>query len=431
MTQQRFLISAGCLLVLLWSLLALWSHQKPHLPVGGLLSILAAAWIVVLLTWRKLANQPQAQWTFWILGFAIAMRIPSLFAVPLYEDDYFRFLWDGWNSLTEGTPYLGPPENFFQNKQKIPAEVVTVLHQVNYPEVPTIYAPVCQLFFFLAALIKPASLFALRFVLLTVEMGALFLFSRFASTKALLLLAWCPLLIFESVFQVHPDVLGMTMLLGAYYFRLKNQNILTGIFAGLALCIKITTLPALPFLLWPLKPKSLIAMTTIILASYAPFLLQGSRADFDGLAVFSREWEFNAGLYALVITFLSDSSAKVLMLFFFSISFLSLWFTWVKKGALVDAIPQKIAIVYGLFFFISPVVNPWYLIWLVPFIALKPQAWSVAALALVSVSYVRGQTLSDRWNLSDFAQPVWLQITEYTIILILAGYSCLYKKKPA
>ena len=427
---MRIIIWSGSLLILLWTALAVWSQHSSQLPVGGLLAILAGAWITLLIVWKGLKVQDNSQWKLWILIFAIAMRIPSFFATPLYEDDYFRFLWDGWNFATQGSPYVGAPEESFGHEEQMPAKMVSILQRVNYPEVPTIYPPACQFFFLIAALIEPGSLFALRLVLLIVEIGVLLLFSRVASAKLLVLLAWCPLLIFESTFQVHPDVLGMAMLFAAYFFRLKKQNALTGVFAGLALCIKITTLPALPFLLWPLRRNGALAFFLVVLGSYLPFLLQGSRADFDGLAVFTREWEFNAGLYALAIIPLSDATAKVVMLTLFASAFLYLWFTWARSGALLAAVPQRITVVYGLFFLISPVVNPWYLVWLIPFVSLRPQAWSLAALALVSVSYVRGQTLPESWDLSDFAQPVWLQTAEYAIVLVL-GMLALRTKKPA
>ena len=150
---MRIIIWSGSLLILLWTALAVWSQHSSQLPVGGLLAILAGAWITLLIVWKGLKVQGDSQWKLWILIFAIAMRIPSFFATPLYEDDYFRFLWDGWNFATQGSPYVGAPEESFGHEEQMPAKMVSILQRVNYPEVPTIYPPACQFFFLIAALI--------------------------------------------------------------------------------------------------------------------------------------------------------------------------------------------------------------------------------------------------------------------------------------
>lgn len=422
---MRLFVLSGIGLSLLWGGLAIWSNQDVPVPIYGMLMVQATAWALVLSIWKKVGQEKIHPSKTAIFSFAVLMRLPSFFAAPIYEDDYFRFLWDGWNFVTKGSPYLGPPENFFDNPGD--SELLqSVLYQVNYPEVPTIYPPICQLFFAIAAFFGPLQLWALRLVFLLVELSILALFCKIATPQKFLLLAWCPLLVFENCFQVHPDFLGASFLVLAFYYRQQQSALATGIFSALALGIKVTALPALPFLLWPLRKKGLLGFFLTLALMYAPFLIQGSRADFDGLLVFSREWEFNASLYALGSTFLPASLTKLIMLVLFSTVFFLTWIHWQRNGSNQNTIPSLLVIVYGVLFLVSPVVNPWYLLWIVPFVCLNPRAWSIAALALVSLSYVRGQTLANS-SLDEFSQPLWLKTSEYVLILVLACWPFIPK----
>ena len=109
------------------------------------------------------------------------------------------------------------------------------------------------------------------------------------------------------------------------------------------------------------------------------------------------------------------------MLGIFTSAFLFIWLAWQRRGALQKEIPQTLVVVYGILFLVSPVVNSWYLLIILPFVCLAPRPWSIAALVVVSLSYVRGQTLPES-PIDDFQQPLWLLVTEYTIVIGLAIY---------
>ena len=419
--NKYLLIISGFSLVILWLLLAVWSNQPVPVPVVGMLMVQFIAWLIVISMWIKCRDDEENLSKVMILLFACLMRMPSFYATPIYEDDYFRFLWDGWNFVTSGTPYNGPPENYF-DEIGYSEQLQEVLYNVNYPEVPTIYAPICQVFFSLGALIKPLELWSLRLVIFVVEISILFLFSRVASARQLLLLAWCPLLVFESMFQVHPDFLAACFLVLAYFMRKREKNLWVGVFCALALGIKVTVFPCLTFLLWPLRKQGMIAFGVTMVAMYLPFILQGTQADIDGLRVFAREWEFNASLYSLGASYFPRDIVKFCMLGIFVIAFLFIWFSWQRRGGLHHEISQSVVAVYGVLFLVSPVVNSWYLLLILPFICLSPRLWSLAAIIVVSLSYVRGQTLPNSL-LDDFQQPIWLLTLEYTIVIALLVYS--------
>ena len=64
-----------------------------------------------------------------------------------------------------------------------------------------------------------------------------------------------------------------------------------------------------------------------------------------------------------------------------------------------------------MFFLLAPVVNPWYLLWLLPFVALRPTAAGVTALAVVSLSYACGLNLGID-SLGAYGHPGWVRPVE-------------------
>ena len=110
------------------------------------------------------------------------------------------------------------------------------------------------------------------------------------------------------------------------------------------------------------------------------------------------------------------------MLIFAAIFYWLLRRYWISK----DSEPP-LDIVFGLFFLASPVINPWYLQWLLPFAAMRPRFWSVTALAVVSLSYVTGYNLGDP-TLYAYAHPVWLRPLEFGLIGLAVGLDVLWKR---
>jgi hypothetical protein len=64
----------------------------------------------------------------------------------------------------------------------------------------------------------------------------------------------------------------------------------------------------------------------------------------------------------------------------------------------------------------SPVINPWYLLWLLPFAAIFPSAWAWTASVAILLAYVTGLNLND-FGMQPFHQPMWVRPLEFGLIL--------------
>lgn len=409
-TDAKHLAVAGGISCAAWCVLAWRSHYpEPALPC--LLAVLSITWIALI--WA-LARIPSLE-SKAILGFAIGFRMLALVAVPVLEDDHHRFLWDGYRFAATGNPYAEPPRARFAD-DAIPPEFRAVLDRINHAEVPTVYGPFTQWAFRLGHTIAPAQLWPWKLILLGAELAILALLWPSLGARGRLLLAWCPLAVFETGFNAHPDVLAIALAVAAWRLGRSRHIFAAGVAAGLAVAAKIFALPLVPFLLWRLGRRAWAGAGAAVLALYAPFWLRGSAADFAGLRAMAGEWEFNSSVFAVVAALVPREVAQAVCAGAFVIGCLVIFARWRQTAA--GALPPG-EWIFGAMLLLSATANPWYFLWLWPFVAARPAATGVCALAAVSLAYVTGLNLGDA-SLGNFAHPRWLRPLEYGAIALVA-----------
>ena len=178
--------------------------------------------------------------------------------MPLFEDDYFRYLWDGFQFAQTGTPYGAAPAAFFADAQ-IPQVFQRILDHINYPDVPTIYGPVTELLFLLAYLLEPGSLIPLQALLIGVDILLIRLLLTVAQPTHVLLYAWCPLVIKEIAFTAHPDGLGVSLAIAAVVLSSRRHTVGAAICIALAVGAKVFALLLVPFVLARAGPRAWLA----------------------------------------------------------------------------------------------------------------------------------------------------------------------------
>ena len=109
------------------------------------------------------------------------------------------------------------------------------------------------------------------------------------------------------------------------------------------------------------------------------------------------------------------SAARLLWLILFGLIAASLFAHWAGREQGLQEAP--VADVMLAFFLLSPVLNPWYLVWLVPFAAVGPTRRAVALLIVIPLSYATGLNLGDP-ALETYAQPDWVRPIEFGIVIL-------------
>jgi len=140
----------------------------------------------------------------------------------------------------------------------------------------------------------------------------------------------------------------------------------------------------------------------------------GSYAEWWGLHAMATYFEFNSFGYAVLAALWGPGAARVLWLIAFTAVAGWLFARWAWLQQSLCTAPM--ARVLLAFFLLSPVVNPWYLVWLVPFIAATPTRGAVALLVAVPLSYATGLNLGDP-TLAPYNQPAWVRPVEFGVYL--------------
>lgn len=409
--------AAGLGCALAYAGLAWLARQPGEPPLASFLAIAAGASLLTFGLYAYLRRRPPGALTVGrLLGWSVVFRLCGLVGGPIYEDDFYRYLWDGYRFAQAGTPYGVAPEAFFTDPT-VPAAFQRILDQVNYPELPTIYGPVTELLFVAAYGLRPGSVAALQALLVVVDLLAIGLLLRLAPARAVLLYAWCPLVVKEVAFTAHPDIVAVGLLLGAVVLAQRNRLRVAAACLALAVGAKVLAVLLVPFVLVRARLVDWGVFAAVLASLYLPFVWQGG-TDLPTLLVFAREWEFNAALFGLLSPWMPVAHARATC--GLALAGGLAWYYSRYRQAAATAVPRGDWI-YGALLALWPVVNPWYLLWLLPFAAIRPSAWAWTASVAVLLAYVTGMNLDDL-QMDPFGHPVWVRPLEYGLILLAMSY---------
>jgi Glycosyl transferase family 2 len=376
--ERRAIAAASVFLVSMVSLVLLTNEIAPSIILY--VAILAGgSALVSLLLWREVAISTRTVLLVAALGHVIA-----LFGQTIFEDDYYRFLWDGWRTLQVGTPYGVPPEQFIDHPA-VPRAMRNVLEWVNYPQYPTIYGPVLQVLFAVTSFFASDNEIGLRVLFASGALLLSALIARRHRAGTTALFAWNPFVLAESTLHLHPDIfLG----LGLYAALLagKQKPLLAGACFGLAAGVKIVALAAWPMLI-RLAPSALLGAVVSLLALYGIFAIQGQGVGFESTETFATLWYFNPLAFEPLLILLGPGWGRLASLAIAGV--LVVWFHASARD--FDTVP--IAPIFGAILLFAPAVNAWYLLWLLPFALDRRDVWPYVASAALPLSYLTGLNL--------------------------------------
>ncbi|MCJ2185809.1 hypothetical protein [Novosphingobium beihaiensis] len=350
---------------------------------------------------------------------AAAIAAIGLCGRPLFEDDHYRYLWDGYRTATAGSPYGAAPERF-EFDDSVPERFRGILDFVNNPEVPTIYGPVLEGGFYLGYLVAPGHERALRLIWALAALAMTGMLLRHFSARDVALFAWNPLLLKETYLSGHPDILVAVLLCGGWLLACRKPGMRFAWTLGLAAATKIAALAAGPLLLLAERRLRVFAAAgAAFLIPYAPFLLAGGIAsDGAGLSVFAQRWLFNPSpLYLAANAVLGGEGARLAL--GLAGAALALWLLC-RRSALDTQTLPPFHLLFGAVLLVSPVVNGWYLLWGLPAAVGRRLVWPWIASAALMLSYARGEVLEAAW-LDPFAlHPAAYAVEWSAIALALA-----------
>lgn len=386
----------------------LWLQLAPWVLAGG-------AWIAAL---RRAAVVP-ARWV--VLG-AIALRLLALAGDPRLSDDLYRYVWEGALVAEGENPYAAAPDAPERGAER---ERWAAVHAgINHRDVPAAYPPLSQALHGLVVgavgpLPPERAMGALRCAYAAADLLVLLPLLALLRRRGLppgiaLAWGWSPLAAVEFAGSGHLDSLAILLLVAAVERADRARRVGTAwspaavVLAALGGAAKL-----LPFAFVPLagrgRPlRALLLAGALAVCAWAPFAWGAGAGALAGLGQYAARWEANSLAFrwveaALVALLAGDASpgpgavARALVGLAFAGVVLREW----RRGDDPAAGAGRIA---GAFVVLSPTLHPWYLTWVLPFLALRPAlSWSVLlALAPVAYAPVAGWRARGEWH-----EPVW------------------------
>jgi hypothetical protein len=223
--------------------------------------------------------------------------------------------------------------------------------------------------------------------------------------------AWSPLAAIEFSGSAHLDSLGILLLLGALASAPTRAWSLVMLAAGVL--TKFVPIVALP---WLARGRGaalrILAVVVLVALGFAPFLLlRGTGVDvFSGLRDYAFRWESASLLHRFVEGFFArfhefDESLRDPRRLARAVEAIA-WFGLAIVRIRRDRDPlQGCAALVGGWLVLSPTLHPWYLCWMLPFLAFRPSpawTWLLLAAPLLDAPYATW-TREGVWS-----EPAWL-----------------------
>ena len=375
-------------------------------------------WLLIAPLAKGRRMDPRHLW--FAISFALFYRAILLPTDLILENDVYRYMWDGHTSRQGINPFRYAPLD-----EETKPYRTDYWFQINDPHIPTAYPPTLQFVFFLSESLYPGSVIGMKFILLAFDIGTIFLLISILQQlkrppEWCLIYAWSPLVIKEFTNSGYADA-AIVFLLALVIFVLSKRKPL---FSAISLAA-LTLTKFFGFLYLPLYHRSwnfrfyvLFGVTLLVL--YIPFLSFDVNL-FEGVARFSREWRFNGGFYSFVVFGLnqiggkaSENADPLARLFVSAVVMIVVMYYSIALNfrSKIEDLIWAMFVVTAILIVCLPVIKPWYLTWLLPFLCIFPQRSWILLSGLVILSYT---------YYIDRSIPLWATWGEFGFFVYILG----------
>jgi len=329
-----------------------------------------------------------------ILTVGVLSRMLLLSAAPSLSTDAYRYVWDARVSSAGIDPYKYPAAA----SEVAGLRDTRIYPRLNHPTWRTVYPPVAQAFFRAVYRLAPDNVFAMKLALGLAELIALAALALLLRTLdvplgRLTIYAWNPLLLVEIWGSGHLDALVLATVIAAALASARRRDGVAAILLGIGTLVKLY--PAALLLLLPGRRR------VSVYALFGAVVAAGTiAAGGFGRWPITPMWRYVSGEYfnpGLVRSFVNEP--------LLALAATAAWMVVVasrgRAGSLaVRAVPMVAGVIL-----LGANVFPWYVVWLVPFLAVTPSVPLIAFTGTVGFAY--SFFLSEPWTI-----PVWARLVE-------------------
>jgi hypothetical protein len=296
---------------------------------------------------------------------------------------------------------------------------------LNNPDLPSPYPAGAQLFFRAVTAIQEST-FAFKVAFVVCEFAIVFLLLdllRFTGKAAHLVLAfaWNPLLAIEVAGSGHIDIVGALLLVVSAAALARRWRAPAAVALGLAVAVKFLPIVLLPLYWKRVRVRDAALAAVVVGLLYVPFLDHG-RVPIGSLGAYVHSFRFNGPVFAAL-----DRVAPPQLLAGIAVLVGLVTATFFRRASLRSAAPDfspdQFAWPMAASLLCAPVVFPWYLLWLLPFLTsastLLIIVWTVSIIPVYVMWHLRA--LGHPWG----ALPGWVMLLEYGCMAVAAAIIAL------
>jgi hypothetical protein len=371
------------------------------------------------LFWRGLGLGVAGPLLVVVVGLALNVAAFGPGTAPLLSTDLYRYAWDARVQASGINPYRYPP----RDPALAHLRDRDVYSGINRPRWRTVYPPGAEASFLAARGLFGTGLRATTWLFLLAEAAAagilLLVLARMgAPLERVGLLVWHPLAISEIAGNGHVDALAVlagAALLGLWQTR---RRALAGAAIALGALVKLG-----PALLVPALARrggrALVASFVVAVAgAYAAYASVGFGV-LGSLERFVGRLHFGGSLYALLSPQVGDAATRAVLAAGVAVLVGAIA---LREHETVDQVARSGALLLGGLLLTLSYVQPWYALWLLPFLVVTPAPgwlWLTGALPLL---YLYGIHKS---------MPEWVLPTVYLPLVLWAVVRLLAPHRPA
>jgi hypothetical protein len=377
---------------------------------------LAVAGVAYLLAIRELFSTPEFSKRVIVFGLVLSAlwQIQFLRMPPGLDDDIHRYVWDGRVQRLGYNPYIVIPGD-----PALASLHTSETRTLNNPEVPSPYPAGAQLFFRAVTSIHE-SIFALKVAFVACDLAiVLVLLDVLRRSRQgehwVLAYAWHPLLAIEVAGSGHVDIVGVLLLLVSAAALLRRWRAVAAMSFALAVAVKLLPIVLLPLYWKRVRMRDAALAAIVVGLLYIPFLNHG-RIPIGSLGSYVQRFRFNDPVFATLERVVAPRFVAGLAVL---VGFLTA--IWMRKKP-AEGSAEAFAWPMAASLFCAPVVYPWYLLWMLPFLrstsTLPILVWTLSILSTYYVWHLR--TVGRPWLVPD-----WIVILEYGSVAVAAAIVAL------
>lgn len=344
-----------------------------------------------------------------VMGLVLAAvcHIEFLRLPPGADDDIHRYVWDGRLQRLGYNPYLVVPgDPTFRGLHSLETRTL------NNPDLPSPYPPAAQLFFRAVTALQEST-FALKAAFVICDFVIIFFLLDLLrynqqGSHLVLAFAWNPLLVIEVAGSGHIDIVGALLLVVSSAALIRRWRAIAAIAFGLAVAVKFLPIVLLPLYWKRIRIRDAALATAVVALLYLPFLDRG-RIPTGSLARYVQTFRFNGPVFAALAHWAPPQLlAGLALLVGLGTT------TWLRSEP--EGLPHTFAWPMAASLFFAPVVFPWYLLWLLPFLTsgrtLLITLWTISVIPTYVQWHLRA--LGRPWG----ALPGWIMLLEYGCLAV-------------